>query len=362
MKILFLNYEFPPIGGGASPVSLEIARGFVRKGHEVDVITMGYKALPAFENRDGIKIFRVKCLRSKKEICHPWEQLTYIFSARNFLKKHLKTHCYDICHCHFIIPTGWLALWVKKNYGIDYVLTSHGSDVLGHNSRFKLLYPILKRPWLKIVAASIRHTAPSDYMIKKIHEIYPSDKYLIIPNGVDLNFFKPLKKEKIILIVARLFINKGVQDVLEAIAMINIPGWQVQIAGEGPYRSFLESRAHELQLDDRVQFLGWVDHSSPIMKALYGKASIFISASYFESFGLTVVEAASAGCYALLSDIGGHRYIINDDKQFFPPGDSTYLAKRIQKAIKMNKRVNEIELKRFAWKSVIEQYIRALGA
>ena len=114
MKILFLNYEFPPIGGGASPVSLEIAKGYVQKGHEVDVVTMSYRDLPAFEVVEGINVYRVRSLRSKKEICHPWEQLTYLFSAWRFLARRLKKIRYDINHTHFIIPTGVLALLAQK--------------------------------------------------------------------------------------------------------------------------------------------------------------------------------------------------------------------------------------------------------
>ena len=49
-----LNYEFPPLGGGASPVSYEIAKGYIKLGHSVDVVTMGFKGLPKFEKKDGI--------------------------------------------------------------------------------------------------------------------------------------------------------------------------------------------------------------------------------------------------------------------------------------------------------------------
>jgi len=38
LRILMLNYEFPPLGGGASPVSYEIAKGYVKLGHKVDVV------------------------------------------------------------------------------------------------------------------------------------------------------------------------------------------------------------------------------------------------------------------------------------------------------------------------------------
>jgi len=54
-KILILNYEFPPLGGGASPVSYEIAKGYAKLGHKVSVVTMHYKGLPAEEEKDKPK-------------------------------------------------------------------------------------------------------------------------------------------------------------------------------------------------------------------------------------------------------------------------------------------------------------------
>ncbi len=52
LNILILNYEFPPLGGGASPVSYEIAKGYVGLGHEVSVVTMSYPGLNDF---NGVK-------------------------------------------------------------------------------------------------------------------------------------------------------------------------------------------------------------------------------------------------------------------------------------------------------------------
>jgi len=305
MKILFLNYEFPPIGGGASPVSYEIARGYVKLGHHVDVVTMSYGDLPAHEVVEGINIYRVKCLRSKKEICHPWEQLTYIFSARKFLKKHLKNNSYDINHTHFIIPTGPIALWIKKKFNIPYIVTSHGSDVLGYNERFKALYPVLVRPWKKVVREAEFVTAPSPFLTEKIRENSEDARLVTISNGISLSKFTPMKKEKRIVIVTRLFINKGVQDILQALKETVLGEWKVDIVGDGPYRETLEAMVRDFGLNDSVIFHGWVDNRSEEIKSLYGRASIFISASYFESFGQTVLEAVRAGCYPLLSDIGG---------------------------------------------------------
>ena len=280
MNILFLNYEFPPLGGGASPVSLEIARGYVRYGHTVDVVTMSYKDLPDHEIIEGINVFRVKSLRSKKEICHPWEQLSYLISARKFLLRRMREVGYDISHTHFIIPTGVLAVWLKRKFGIPYVLTSHGSDVLGYNKRFAMLYPLLKRPWKRIVREAKYVTAPSDFLIDSIKNITTDGRFKTISNGLDLTRFKPMKKEKRILIVARLFMNKGIQDVLDALKGIEMSGWKVDIVGEGPYRNVLEQKVAENNLsgysaitrmdrqrqraDERAVREGWHFHFSKL--------------------------------------------------------------------------------------------------
>ena len=360
MKILFLNYEFPPLGGGGSPVSFEIAKGYVKRGHEVDVVTMSYDGLAAFEIVEGIRIYRVKCLRSRKEICHPWEQLSYIISAIKFLSVRLKRVRYDVNHTHFIIPTGVLALWVKKKFNIPYIVTSHGSDVLGYNKRFALLYPFLKNPWKRIVANAKYVTAPSDFLIHKIQEITDQARCRTVANGLDLTRFSPMRKEKKILVVARLFPNKGIQDILDALKGISLKEWSVDIVGSGPAMQFLEHKARTNGLEGKVRFRGWIDNASKEMKDLYGTASIFISASYFESFGLTVLEGISAGCFPLVSDIGGHRFIVNDDRYFFEKGNVEHLRKKLGALLKKGPGRFFIDIDRFRWNNVMEKYISLL--
>lgn len=361
MKILCLNYEFPPIGGGGSTVSFEIAKGYAMNGHDVDVVTMRYKDLPVYEEKNGIHIHRVRCLRSKKEICHPWEQLTYLVSARSFIKKLLKEKSYDVCHAHFIIPTGPLALWVKRKYGIPYMVTAHGSDVLGYNKRFAFLYPLLKRPWNRIVKNAAAVTAPSVFLSDKIREIAKNGKIMTISNGLDLSKFRPMKKEKRILVVARLFVNKGIQDFIDALKNVDLGDWMVDIVGEGPYRGSLEKRSAQSNLGNKVRFRGWIDNNSSEMKKLYGKASIFISASYFESFGQSVIEAISAGCYPLLSDIGGHRSIVNNDAFYFTPGNPAELRDKLQRLVRHGTGEFSIDIRRFSWENVIKAYEDAIN-
>lgn len=361
LRILILNYEFPPLGGGASPVSYEIAKGYVKLGHKVDVVTMHYKGLPKFEIKDGINIYRVRCLRSKKEMCTTPEMLSYVLSAKHFLNKHLKAHSYDINHTHFIIPTGIVALWAKKKFGLPYIITSHGSDVLGYNKRFDKIYPLLSKKWKEIIKEAKILTTPSKFLQDEITKQTKEGRFVVIPNGIDPTKFKPLKKEKKILVVARLFQNKGVQDILDALKGLDMKGWTVDIVGDGPYRKFLENKVRENGLKKVVKFHGWLDNNSSEMKSLYGHASIFISASYFESFGLTILEAVLSGGYIILSDIPGHRSFDLNEKNYFKPKDVTKLRKSLGTWTEKKKKFTAYKFdKSFYWSNIIQKYKEAI--
>lgn len=365
LRILMLNYEFPPLGGGASPVSYEIAKGYIKLGHKVDVITMHYKGLPYHQKKDGINIYRVPCLRSKKEICHPWEQLTYILSAKRFLKQHLKTNTYDINHTHFIIPTGVISLWLKKEYGLPYIITSHGSDVLGYNKRFKLIYPLLNNKWKEIIKEAKVVITPSKFLQDEIKKYVNGSNFVVIPNGIDKNKFKLMKKKKRILVVARLFENKGVQDILDALnnnelkRKLRESKWKVGIVGEGPYRQFLENKAKENDLNDLVEFHGWIDNNSKKMKEFYGKAKIFISASYFENMSIVLLEALASGCKVIASNVGGNPEVVEKD-DLFEVGDVKRLSEKIIQEINKKSIISKKLNKSFLWKNVVKRYVKVL--
>jgi hypothetical protein len=143
-----LNYEFPPLGGGGSFVSYNLAKKLAQFGHEIDVVTMGYKDLKKHEFVDGINIYRIPCIRRRKGVCHTYEMLSFIVLAVPVILKLVETKKYVLNHTHFIFPTGVLSLIVKKLTGLKYFVTAHGSDIPGHNpERFQLQHKLFLPLW-----------------------------------------------------------------------------------------------------------------------------------------------------------------------------------------------------------------------
>ena len=219
MRILTLNYEFPPIGGGGSPVSYELARELVAQGHEVDVVTMAFAGLPAHEVVDGINVYRVPCLRRRRELCKTHEMASFVLAALPRVAKLAAARRYDVNHTHFILPTGLLAGLLKTWSGLPFVVTVHGSDVPGYNpDRFGLEHRLLGPMWKWILNAADQVISPSQFLRNLIRRRSPEQPVSIIPNGFRYERFRADRsKDSCILLVSRMLPRKGVQYLLAAL-------------------------------------------------------------------------------------------------------------------------------------------------
>lgn len=353
MKILVLNYEYVPIGGGGSIVSKELCEHFSSLGNSVDVVTMGYKTLKKYENVKGVNIHRVKCLRTKINICYPWEQLTYCISAYRYIKKNLNIKNYDIVHCHFIIPTGLLALILKMKYKKEYILTSHGSDVIGHNkSRFKVLYKIVTPLWKIIVKNAIAVTAPSKYLLEKIKRIYPQANVVLIQNGINVSDFKKCKKERIITTLSTIKESKGIQDIIEAISELDLKEWKLQIIGEGPYLNTLKEQVKKYNLDSKVVFYGRIDGQKRF--DYLSSSGMYFTGSRFEAFPVSLLEAMGANCKIVASNID----VYQEFKEYiYIYKNKNELKKIVKDIISVKPEAKRYDISKYDWNNIYLLYI-----
>ena len=339
-----------------------LSKELVRLGHKVDVITMGFKGLKKYEIIDGINVYRVSCLRRKKEICYTQEMLTYVISAIPKVLQLTKWKKYDINHTHFIIPTGAVSYIIKKLTGLAYLITSHGSDVPGHNpNRFVMLHKLLMPIWKSIEKNADKVVTPSNYLQNLVRNYINMDNTMVIPNGFDTNKFRSQNKEKKILLVGRLLEFKGFQYFFEAIEGLDLD-YKINILGDGPYKEVLMQKARKLNA--RVNFRGWLDKDSSEFKALYETSSVFIMPSEKESFGGVLLEAMSAEMAIITTNISGCPEVVGDSGLFVRPRNPQDIRNALLKLIEnddLRRSLGEKAVKRvkkeFSWTKIAGQYI-----
>ncbi len=362
MKILTLNHEFPPVGGGASPVSFELCRHLVQLGHQVDVVTMGFGGLPGREVIDGVVVYRTPALRKQADICHTHEMATYLPGALPRALGLARRNRYDIIHCHFLIPGGPLAYLVSRCCGIPFVVTCHGSDVPGYNpERFGRDHKLIAPAWHYLVHHAGMLISPSESLKGLILSHSQRARVRVVPNGIDVPEYQQVPKAKSILMCSRILARKGFQYALEAIKSMDIEGWQVDVIGEGPFLAELKRIAQGSRVP--VKFWGWLDRADRRFVELYESSSIFIFTSEAENFPTVLLEAMAAGAAIITSTAGGCPEVVGDAALLVPPRD----AQAIQE--QLGKLVGSIELreslgakagrrvKQFAWSNVARQYI-----
>lgn len=370
-KLLVLNYEFPPLGGGASPVSYEIAERLSETGDfDIDVVTMGYKDLPKYEEiNSNFRIHRVKCLRSKKELCHPWEQATYLISGWFKCKELLLKNKYDICHCHFIIPTGVLAMKLKKKFGLPYIITSHGSDVPGFNTdRFKFFHKFTG-PLLKKISKEAKNIiSPSLYLkdlILKNISILNKEKVITIPNGISIDKFVPQEKKEYIFSSGRLLARKGFQYLIQAVSDKDI-GYEVHIAGDGPMMVELKKLAEKSKT--KIFFHGWLDNNGKEYKNILEQAAIYVLASEKENASIALLEAMSAGCAVITTNVSGCPETIGNAGLLINSRDANDLKIKLNTIVNDENNLIELQTKAqdrvkniYDWNIVLKEYIKVYG-
>jgi glycosyltransferase involved in cell wall biosynthesis len=325
MRIMMLNYEYPPIGGGASPVTRSLSEQLAGAGHDVDVVTMGYRRLPRLESFGRLRVFRVPALRRSPVRAVTVEMLSYLAAALPLTLELSRRRRYDLVHAHFLMPTGPLALAVGRARGLPTVITAHGSDVPGYNpDRFKRGHRLLAPAWRGIARNASAIVSPSCYLRDLIRGAcdVPVE---VIPYGFDAPTRAAVAKTRRLLFVSRLFPRKGAQHFLAALAGLDLDGWEVTIAGDGPMLEPLRRQAQELGL--KVDFRGFIKGAP--LDVLYASSAVFVFPSLQDNFPVVLLEALSHGCAVITSGVSGMPEVVGDAGILTPPGDVAALRAAI---------------------------------
>jgi alpha-1,3-mannosyltransferase len=359
MRILQLARQFLPAEGGVESVVEGLSGALQQKGHTVQVATLrllfstGAMA-PAESIEAGIAVRRMRHWGSRRYPVAP--------AALGEIRG------YDLVHIHAIdFFVDYLSL-LRLLHRIPLVVSTHGGFF--HTqwaSSFKEMYfKTITRKSLGGVEAVV---CVSQHDREMFSRIVPPQRIHVIENGVNIDRFWNLRKRVepgLVLGIARLAENKCVPKVLEAMALLKdrYPCLRLEWVGAdfAGLRASFERRVAALGLGGRVRFHGAASREE--LYRLLERAHLFVSASRYEGFGLSTIEAMSAATVVVVTAVGAHPDVVRDGVSGFlmdpnATALSAYMARVLslpwEKLAEIGAAAREAT-RRFSWMQIAPQY------
>ena len=311
LRVLILNYEYPPLGGGAGVATRYLLSALDRQGGlHVDLVTSSLRHTRIEWPYPRTRIHYLDI--GKKGSVHYQTQLnllTYATRAFFYARKLLRETPYDIVHAFFGIPCGAVA----RQLNLPYIVSLRGSDVPFYNERFKTWDTLLfKRMSRSVWRDADKVVANSEGLKSLARASAPNQPIEVVYNGVDTEFFKPDEARRpgdtlIVVSTGRLIERKGYHHLIEALG--GIDGVTLQLIGDGTRQAALEKLAHRHRVD--VRFLG-VQPREKVARCLR-HADLFVLPSLNEGMSNALLEALAAGLPVVVTDVGGSSELVENN-------------------------------------------------
>ena len=323
----------PAIGGVERCVEM-LARGLVAQGHVVEVITTDPTGrLPRVEDRGGVLVRRF-----------PTVGHDGVFFVAPALAWWLFLHArrFAVIHAHSYHTPIALAAAIASRWNHVPLVVSPYYHGTGHSDLRRILHSPY-RPignWLLHQSGTVMCISGAELTL--LHRDFgPELATQVVPCGVATQErFAPLPRATapgrvVVLTVGRLDAYKQTARLVAAMTYMP-PSYHVVIIGDGPARQEITRLGAQLGVTARLHVLGHVSEGD--LRTWYATANVLVTLSRVESFGLTLLEAAAAGCALVASDIPAHREVagyLPDSQALLISVDCSpaELARSIQEAV-----------------------------
>ena len=296
------------------------------------------------------------------------------------LRKHIRDFCPDVVHCHM-----------------------YHANILGRITRLFCRIPVLICTAHNTVEASRRggptwhkellyratdfladHTTIiCDAGFRRYVRVgaVPRNKLCMIPNGIDTDVFSHSEEERqrfrsalgigtefVWLAVGRLVKQKDYPNLLRALELLPDKNFVVLVAGEGPLQGELQGECDKRGLGGRVRFCG----ARTDVRQFYNAADAFVMSSEMEGMPLVLLEAASMGLPAVVTDVGGNPEVVVDNVTGYvvPPANPVLLAAALQRVMhatpeqrrNMSRAARQHCVQRYRIATVMKQWLNLYAA
>lgn len=439
MRILIINYEFPPIGAGGGKASQKIAAALVEMGHTVRVITSrptqlytlygnlslflgtafwvymlyiwfvfdkdlsdhgftilgtlllltGFilrntgmtwelispiRGLKAVEFVDGVELQRIPVLRQRQDVCTTPEMATFLLSGLWHSFWQVRAFQPEVVHIFFGIPDGPIGWFLKRVYGLPYLISLRGADVPSDEVKrfakhYQMLRPFIRWLWHDADALVAVSNGLRDHALHTTPEL----PIQVIPNAIELSTFRPPRQRQHdgpvrLLFVGRLNAFKNVEMLVEIMAGLKADGldnFELTIVGDGSNRANVERLVVEKGLNKHIQLLGWVERADIV--TVYRQADIFVTATTWEGMPNTVLEGMACGLPIIATRASGLSELVRDGVNGYlvELNDVTSFIHHLSELIenpherrRMGKESRKIAEQEFTWEFIAEQYVQ----
>lgn len=341
MKIAIIGSKGIPCSyGGIERYTDELATRLVKAGHQVLVYCRSWYTQR--KRYQGVKLIYRPSLPTKH-----LDTISHTFFS---LWDALWRQKVDILHIQGVGPALLAGLAKVLRPKTKIVVTFHCLDRLhqkwGWFSRLMLYLGevmAVKIPQVTIVVSR----ELQEYCFKKWHDLT-----FYVPNGIrysqtrNLAVLKKyqLNQGKYVLTVCRLIPHKGVHYLIEAFNRLEKNDFKLVIVGDGSYTDNYVRYLKDLAADNpRIIFTGFLDYQ--VLASLYSRAYLYVQASETEGLSLSLLEAQSFGCPALISDIPANKEAVGQYGFTFKSGQIADLAKKLAYLLSHKQLIKEIGLK-----------------
>ncbi len=360
MKVAHLSHRFWPCTGGIETHIMQLCEELNAKGDETKVVCLNKcpnsnKVLPAKDEKNGIAIERLRFLNLRI--------YRIAFGAIGKVKG------FDTVHIHGLgFFSDYFALF-KLFHKKKLVLSTHGG--IFHTKNHSLLKKIYFNLWCRLTLTAFdKVIAVSAQDFETFKKIVPESRLVLIENPVPVEVLSKIPRKPVpnsFLFVGRLSKNKGLKNLLNAFAELKKKrqDFSLKIAGK-PFdlsKKQVEKMILAKGLNEKVKVLGMVSEKE--LLELYSKNEFFASASEYEGFGISAVEAIAAGLVPILNAIPPFKAFVKEGKTGFIVDFSSKerAGKAIGKAIglkkserqEMGRNVRAFSQK-FCWKTALKKF------
>lgn len=317
LKVLMINYEYPPIGGGAATACKHMLEVYAKRDDiSVDLITCSDTPKTKIEKlNDKITIYKIGLRKKSPHYWRTIEMAVWLVKAALYSLRFIKNE-YDLVHCWAGYPSGLIGYMLKWKF--PYIVALRGSDIPGYSKRTDTLDRIIIRKISRIVWKNSEAITTLSLDSSKLAKKTLDTDYKVIINGVDIQEFFPEEGfEKVdpdnirLVFIGRLIPRKAVKYILEAMPKVleTFPGKRINldIYGGGPLLESHRSVAKSLGIDSNVVFHGVVPREK--VPAMLRKHDIMLIPSLSEALSNVTQESIGSGLVILATDTGAAELI-----------------------------------------------------